>query len=185
MSNPATTSLEFAIARLELIDGNHDYLAGSRAVEVHVGSRALSLARRSYGAEHVADVDLSVSKAEYKHLKQMKRLGARVIQHRYPRIEREGIYRVNSLELMDGAYDVWRERWYEPARHPEGIIAVEELAENSEWNEQLGLYVLVPDYLTAQRERSVAFLEGKSELTFAEEQRLKKDYADLDALASA
>lgn len=185
MNTFVSYELEAAITRLELIDGRHDYLAGSRAVEVHVGARALQAARMMHEAEHVADIDLSVSKLEYKQLKQQKKLGAKVVQHHYPRIQREGVYRVNSLQLDDGAYDVWRDRWYEPARHPEGIISVEELAENSEWNDELGLYVLTPDYLVAQRQRSVTFLEAKDELTFIEEQRLKKDYADLSALEAA
>ena len=184
MNTFVSHELVTSIARLELIDGRHDYLAGSRAVEVHVGARALRAARTVHEAEHMADIDLSVSKQEYKHLKQQKKLGAKVVQHRYPRIQREGVYRVNSLQLDDGAYDVWRDRWYEPARYPEGIISVDELAAHSEWNEALGLYVLTPDYLVAQRERSVAFLESKEELTFTEEQRLKKDYADLSALES-
>lgn len=182
MTQPTPQSLEPAIARLELIDGEHDFLAGSRAVELHVGTVALTRSRIEHGAEHVADIDLSVSRQEYAYLKRQKKLGAKVVQHRYPRLKREGVYRVNSLELMDGAYDIWRERWYEPARDPQGIISDEELAENSEWNDSLGLYVLSPDYLVAQRERSVAFLESKDTLTLTEEQRLKKDYADLAAL---
>jgi hypothetical protein len=185
MNTFVSSELQSAVALLDLVDGRHDYLAGSRAVEVHVGAAALRSARETRGAEHVADIDLSVSKLEYKHLKQQKQLGAKVIQHRYPRLQREGIYRVNSLQLMDGVYDVWRDRWYEPARYPEGIISVDELAANSVWNEELGLYVLQPDYLVAQRERSVTFLEAKDELTLTEEQRLKKDYADLSALSAA
>lgn len=182
MTRHTPLSLESAIARLELIDGEHDFLAGSRAVELHVGTLALTRARLDQEAEHVADIDLSVSRQDYAYLKRQKKLGAKVVPHRYPRLEREGVYSVNSLELMDGAYDIWRERWYEPARHPQGIISVEELAENSAWNDKLGLYVLSPDYLVAQRERSVAFLESKDTLTLIEEQRLKKDYADLSAL---
>ena len=174
--------LEQAIAQLELIDGRHDFLAGSRAVEVHVGAVALRQARDELNAEHVADIDLSVSHKEYRHLKRQRELGAKVIRHRYPRLQSEGVYRVSSLQLMDGAYDIWRDRWYEPARYPEGIISVEELAQSSEWNESLGLYVLTPDYLSAQRQRSIVFLEGKDTLTLTEEQRLKKDYADLSVL---
>ena len=182
MNTFVSHELQSAIARLELVDGSHDYLAGSRAIEVHVGAAALQAARTTHEAEHVADIDLSVSKNEYRHLAQMKQLGAKVIQHRYPRMQGEGVYRVNSLQLDNGMYDIWRDRWYEPARYPRGIISPDELAANSQWDEELGIYVLTPDYLAAQRERSVRFLETKDELTLIEEQRLKKDYADLTAL---
>ncbi len=172
--------IDEAFSRVPLSDPEHAFLAGSRAIEVHVGRAALLAARDSLNIESSGDIDLVVSKEDYKHLRKM---GARTIRHAFPRLSRPGrYYRRNSLSMFDGAVDVWRERWYEAARYPEGAIGVNELTENSEWNEELGVRVLTKAYLIAQRERSIAFLGSKDHLTPAEEKRLAKDKADLMVL---
>lgn len=182
MKNHRPFDLKTAIARLELVDARRDVMAGSRAVEVHVGQAALAAAREAHGAAMIADVDLSVSAREYAHLRQSPQLGPVERRHRYPRLQRAGYYSVRSLSLNNGMYDVWRERWFEPARYPEGIVSMDELLHNSEWRDDLGINVLNRDYLAAQRYRSIQFLESAGSLTEAQGQRLAKDKADLDSL---
>lgn len=176
--------IETAIKLVDLIDPENAFLAGSRAVEMHVGRAALELARQEHGVEESSgwDVDLVVSRGDYRSL---RKKGAHVVQHAFRRLSGPGRYRVNSLSLYDGAFDIWRERWYEAARYPKGIIGVDELYTNSDWDPELGVRVLTKDYLIDQRERSIKFLEEKMEkgkLTPAEATRLQKDRADLSVL---
>lgn len=174
-------TLSEALSHIHLTDPEHAYLAGARAVEAHVGHTALAAARFAHDADLSGDVDLVVSRQDYRALRLQ---GAMVVRHAFPRIREPGLYRVNSLSVANGLFDIWRERWYEPARWPHGAVGVEELRAQSTWNDALGLRVLSLDYLIAQRQRSVAFLESKQvkELTRAEQRRLAKDKADLTAL---
>lgn len=176
-------SIEEALPHVHLIDRKNAFLAGSRAVEVYVGHAALRAARVSFGVESSGDIDLVVSKVDYKNLKE---LGARTIRNSFPRPSHPGeVYTLNSLTMADDAVDIWSERWYEAARYPEGVIGVEELVANSEWNEELGVHVLTKSYLIDQRKRSVAFLgekEAAGTITEKERIRLKKDQVDLSLL---
>ena len=85
MKSHRSLDLITAIARLDLVDARRDVLAGSRAVEVHVGQAALAAARAAHGAAMVADVDVSVSAREYAHLRQSPHLSPVDRRHRYPR----------------------------------------------------------------------------------------------------
>lgn len=175
-----------AIRMVPLVDPEHVFLQGSRAVEALVGRTALLAAREAHGvlSESGLDIDLVVSRVDYT---QLRRAGARIVRHAFPRVSGGGRYRLSSLSLFDGGVDIWRERWYEPARYPRGIVGPEELEANSTWDTELGVRVPTRDYLRAQRQRSVAFLEeamNNGELSRAQTVRLEKDRADLEALGA-
>lgn len=175
MKNHRPFDLKTAIARLELVDARRDVLAGGRAVEVHVGRSTITHARHKFGVSPPRDIDMSVSRQEYKRLKSQSVLEVTVKTHGHTEKELE------SLEIDDGVYDIWCEHWYEASRTP-AIIAHSELLANSEWNAELGINVLTRGYLIAQRQRSIAFLKNLDTLTSTQGLRLEKDHADLKAL---
>jgi hypothetical protein len=89
--------------------------------------------------------------------------------------------RYDSYNDEHKKYDIWLQ-WREIDR---GFVYLDELLTNSVWQQDICCMVLSKDYLIDQRQRSIAFYEAKSVLTMKEQERLTKDRADLDALASA
>lgn len=171
------------VATLEL-SNTENVLAGGRAVQYHVGSRALRFARRQHGVADVRDIDLSLTDDEYRRLMERNDLGVQVIVHELNRNGEGSPFVGESLDIGDGLYDVWCMQWYEAAREPNGIITHDELLQNSAWQPDVGVRVLSRDYLIAQRERSIAYLESKPTLTAKEQTRLAKDRADLSVLTT-
>lgn len=180
------TDLPELITRLRLVQPEQAFLLGGRAVERRVGQTALMAARHAFAVAPTRDIDLSLSAVDYRTQRKRTDVPSKHIRHRFPRREREGIYTVQSLIVDDNdqLYDIWRDRWYEPARHPLGIIAVSELYDNSVWDAELGINVPTREYLIAQHQRSVTFLTGKDQRTRTEQTRLAKDQADLTALTA-
>ena len=173
------TYIQKRIHDLNLKDGNTAVLCGGSAVQMWVGRSRFLQAREVSDPDCVSDIDLAVSQRNLDALKLHPEIT--LTKHRHtndPSVPVDQDTEFDSYNDENGYYDIWTQ-WYEPSK---GIVSFDEVRANSVWSEQVGVWVLTPDYLVAQRQRSIEFLTGKGSLTPEDQERLKKDYADLSAL---